>query len=72
VPEANPQTSRPDGDILIVDDDPTNLVAMAAVLEGQAGTVVCAASGQEALRLLLARDFAMILMDVEMPGLGGI
>ena len=73
MPEANPQKLRPDGDILVVDDDPANLLAMAAVLEGQAGRVVCAASGQEALRLLLARDdFAVILMDVEMPVLGGI
>src|SRR5204862_148558 len=45
---------------------------MAAVLEGQAGSVVCALSGQEALALVLARDFAVILMDVDMPSLGGI
>jgi signal transduction histidine kinase len=70
--ETNAQRSRPDGDILVVDDDPNNLVAIGAVLEGQAGKVVCAPSGQEALRLLLARDFAVILMDVEMPALGGI
>jgi signal transduction histidine kinase len=72
VPDSSAQKPRPDGDILIVDDDPTNLVAMAAVLDGQAASVVSAPSGQEALRLLLARDFAVILMDVEMPVLGGI
>jgi signal transduction histidine kinase len=72
VPETNTLKHRPDGDILVVDDDPTNLVAMAAVLEGQAGSVVCVRSGQEALRLLLSREFAVILLDVEMPILGGI
>ena len=68
----NAQRPRSDGDILIVDDDATNLLAMSAVLEGHAGTVICAASGQEALRQLLARDFAVILMDVTMPIMGGI
>jgi signal transduction histidine kinase len=58
-------------DILIVDDDPANLLAMEAALGDMGGRVVRAHSGAEALRLLLERDFALIMLDVKMPSLGG-
>jgi signal transduction histidine kinase len=58
-------------DILIVDDDPANLLAMETALGELGGRVVRAQSGQEALRLLLDRDFALIMLDVKMPSLGG-
>jgi signal transduction histidine kinase len=56
--------------ILIVDDDERNLLALSQVLEPVA-EVVCAASGRDALRELLKGDFAVILLDVFMPGMDG-
>jgi PAS domain S-box-containing protein len=56
--------------ILLVDDDERNLLALAEVLEGLA-TVVTATSGGEALRHLLEGEFAVILLDVFMPGMDG-
>ena len=58
--------------ILAVDDRPENLLALEAVLAPLGFEVVSAASGEQALRLLLERDFALILLDVRMPGLDGI
>ena len=57
--------------VLLVDDNPANLVAMAAAIEGLEARVVTARSGDEALRCLLRGEFAAILMDVQMPGLDG-
>ena len=56
--------------ILLVDDDERNLMAMSEVLENLA-EVVTATSGREALRHLLKGDFAVILLDVFMPGMDG-
>jgi PAS domain S-box-containing protein len=56
--------------ILIVDDDERNLLALSEVLSDVA-EVVTATSGQNALRRLLKGDFAVILLDVFMPGLDG-
>ena len=56
--------------ILVVDDDERNLLALTEVLSGLA-QVVPAASGQEALRHLLKGEFAVILLDVFMPGMDG-
>jgi signal transduction histidine kinase/two-component SAPR family response regulator len=56
--------------ILVVDDDERNLLTIGEVLEG-VGNVVCAESGEEALRFLLKEKFAVILLDVLMPGLDG-
>jgi PAS domain S-box-containing protein len=58
--------------ILVVDDRPNNLVALEAVLAPLGLGVTTATSGEEALRLLLERDFALILLDVRMPGIDGI
>ena len=59
------------GDILVVDDNKANLIAMEAVLASLGSPVVRAQSGEEALRILLERDFALILLDVQMPLLDG-
>lgn len=56
--------------VLLVDDDERNLVALATVLE-DLGEVVLARSGEEALRHLLKGEFAVILLDVYMPGMDG-
>jgi signal transduction histidine kinase len=58
--------------ILLVDDQPSNLLALEAILEDLDQNLVRATSGEEALRRLLDDDFAVILMDVKMPGLDGI
>nr|WP_258589609.1 response regulator [Mesorhizobium sp. AR02] len=56
--------------ILAVDDDERNLLAISEVL-ASTGDVICAQSGEEALRFLLKEDFAVILLDVLMPGIDG-
>jgi CheY-like chemotaxis protein len=56
--------------VLLVDDDERNLLAVATVLE-DLGEVVLAHSGEEALRHLLRSEFAVILLDVYMPGMDG-
>jgi PAS domain S-box-containing protein len=61
----------PPVEILIVDDRPENLLALEAILEPLGQRLVRAHSGDEALRLLLSHDFAMILLDVQMPGIDG-
>jgi signal transduction histidine kinase/DNA-binding response OmpR family regulator len=57
--------------ILIVDDKPGKLLALEAVLEDLNQRIVCANSGREALRHLLNEDFAVILLDVNMPDMDG-
>ncbi|WP_284642894.1 PAS domain S-box protein [Paenibacillus silviterrae] len=57
--------------VLIVDDRPENLLAMTSTLQSPDYAIVTAGSGEEALRLVLKDDFALILMDVQMPGLNG-
>ena len=57
--------------VLLVDDQVENLVALEAVLEPLGQTLVRAGSGQEALGHLLRDEFALILMDVQMPDLDG-
>jgi PAS domain S-box-containing protein len=57
--------------ILLVDDRPENLKTLEAVLEPLGFPLVTASSGTQALRLLLERDFALILLDVRMPGIDG-
>src|SRR5437588_7920841 len=57
--------------ILIVDDLPEKLLAMQVMLEELGENLVTARSGREALRCLLEQDFAVILLDVNMPDMDG-
>ena len=57
--------------ILVVDDRPENLLALGAILETSSHNLVKALSGEEALKCVLYHDFAVILMDVQMPGMNG-
>jgi PAS domain S-box-containing protein len=57
--------------ILIVDDHPENLLALEALLSDLGQNIVRADSGMEALRLLLHQEFALILLDVDMPIING-
>jgi len=67
-PHLSPSTSA---EILLVDDDPKTLMAMEAMLGDVGGALVAARSGREALLKLLTQDFAVILLDVQMPDLDG-
>jgi PAS domain S-box-containing protein len=58
-------------DILLVDDRAENLLALEAILEPLGQRLVRAQSGEDALRWLLEREFAVILLDVQMAGLNG-
>lgn len=61
--------------ILVVNDDPASLLALTSLLDGRADegnyAVLSARSGQDALRQVLLHDFAVILLDVNMPGMDG-
>ena len=57
--------------ILVVDDRRENLLALQAVLEPLGVPITPAESGEDALRRLLREEFAVILLDVQMPGLSG-
>jgi len=69
-PPVNPETEEK-VNILAVDDSPDKLLALTAVLSELNQNVVTAASGREALRHLLRQEFAVVLLDVNMPGLDG-
>src|SRR5262245_28438520 len=62
---------RVKANILLVDDRPDKLLALEAILAGLGQNIVKARSGKEALRWLLKQDFAVILLDVSMPGMDG-
>ncbi len=70
-PSEPPGPESPRASILLVDDTPENLIALEAVLAELGQNLVKARSGEEALRLLLRQEFAVILLDVNMPGLNG-
>ncbi|MCH4868465.1 hybrid sensor histidine kinase/response regulator [Pseudomonas sp. TMW22089] len=57
--------------LLIVDDLPENLLALEALIKGEDRTVYKALSADEALSLLLQHEFAIAILDVQMPGMNG-
>jgi PAS domain S-box-containing protein len=69
LPPARPQEESIS--ILLVDDAPDKLLALEAALGDYGDYVMKAESGSEALRLVLKREFAVILLDINMPGMDG-
>ncbi|PSB50235.1 hybrid sensor histidine kinase/response regulator, partial [Chroococcidiopsis cubana CCALA 043] len=63
--------SEPKINVLLVDDYPENLVALEATLNSLGQNLVKAYSGKQALKCLLEQDFAVILLDVQMPEMDG-
>ena len=63
--------SEPLAEILVVDDRPEQRLSLTAVVSDLGASVVAVASGRDALRLLLQREFAVILLDVNMPDMDG-
>ncbi|MEO8315749.1 MAG: response regulator [Pseudomonadota bacterium] len=57
--------------ILLVDDQPARLMSYDSVLESLGHNLVCAHSGPDALQRIMGMDFALILLDVSMPGMDG-
>jgi signal transduction histidine kinase len=57
--------------VLIVDDEPRNLTVLESVLDDPGYRLVRAASGEEALLALMAQEFAVLVLDVRMPGMSG-
>lgn len=73
-PVVPPAPEAPDGipaSVLVVDDTPSKLQAIVAMLTRMGLAVTTARSGRDALRLLLKQDFAVILLDVRMPIMDG-
>jgi len=65
-------TAQPDTiPILLVDDRPGNLLSLEELLNHQGYELVKASSGNEALRLTLKQEFALVLLDVQMPQMDG-
>jgi PAS domain S-box-containing protein len=73
-PEGRPVQADPSpvtAKILVVDDDPRNLMAVREMLQAPEVEIVTAESGEAALRHVLKDDFAVILLDVQMPHIDG-
>lgn len=64
-------SNRQKVNILLVDDQPAKLLALETILSGLNENLIRAGSAEEALRLLLAHDIAVVLVDVCMPGMDG-
>jgi signal transduction histidine kinase len=69
-PESGAEAA-PQAKILLVDDEPKSLFALQELLSQLGQNLMIAQSGEEALRLALKNDFAVILLDVRMPGIDG-
>ena len=69
--ESEKAASEAPVNVLLVDDRPDNLLVMETILADLGQNLVCATSAREALRFLLVEDAALILLDVQMPGLNG-
>ena len=69
--KAVPSGTMSGASILLVDDNHENLVALEATLEPLGHRLVWARSGREALKCLLTEDFALVLLDVQMPSMDG-
>src|SRR5204862_4142268 len=69
--DAQPADAAAKAKILLVDDEPKSLYALQELLSTLGQNLMIAQSGEEALRLALRNDFAVILLDVRMPGIDG-
>ncbi len=58
--------------ILLIDDDPAVSAAMQLILENEGYSVTLAGSGEEGLKLLASSEFDLAIVDMFMPGLGGL
>ncbi len=65
------ESASPPVPVLLVDDRPANILALQAVLASPEWELVVAGSGREAMRLVEQRDFAVVLLDVQMPEMDG-
>ncbi len=64
-------STTPRANILVVDDLPENHLVLTSVLDELGQHIITASSGEEALQRILEKDFAVILLDVNMPGIDG-
>jgi signal transduction histidine kinase len=71
-PSAQAAQDLEDARVLLVDDEPRNLEALDALLAQSGCRLIAARSADEALLALLDQDFAAIILDVKMPGMGGL
>lgn len=69
---SDPIMPNDDITLLIVDDEPRNLDALEAMLDGTGCRLVRAESADDALLAMLRQDFAAIILDIRMPGISGI
>ncbi len=70
-PESAPAAGAAPVNILLVDDQPGRLLTYRAILEPLGERLVEASSGEQALKLLMEDEYAVILLDVNMPGIDG-
>ncbi len=77
-PRGEPRTNRPTTtsddeliSILLVDDEPRNLTALKSILEDSGYRLVCAESAEQALLALVVEEFALLVIDIQMPGMSG-
>jgi response regulator RpfG family c-di-GMP phosphodiesterase len=69
--EETQTTASPPIRVLVVDDEPRNLLSMEAMLGDLGLELIFASSGEDALKYLLRQEVAMVLLDVQMPGMDG-